>query len=184
MQQILPGTAIEVSKLEKGTSRQMFDGIFAAGGVTLSQVSVMTGLEPYMVQNWVKRGFVSSPKKRQYTKDQFARIVIINMLRESLQLDAIIKLIGYINGVLNDEIDDLISDSELYHMYADMIAENNINISDGESVYAAVESVADSYSEAVPGAKKRLFKVLQVMVYAHYSAISRKNAEEILASLQ
>lgn len=184
MQQNLPGTAIEVSRLEKGTSRQMFDGIFAAGGVTLSQVSVMTGLEPYMVQNWVKRGFVSSPKKRQYTKNQFARIVIINMLRESLQIDAIIKLIGHINGVLDDESDDLISDSELYHMYADMIAENKINISESESVESAVKSVAEGYVEAVSGARKRLIKVLQVMAYAHYSAMSRKSAEDILASLQ
>ncbi len=48
-----PGTTIEVSRLEKGSSKALFAGIFATGGITLSQVSVMTGLEPYMIQNWV-----------------------------------------------------------------------------------------------------------------------------------
>ena len=48
----LPGTTIEVSAVTKGISRTLFGGIFAAGGITLSQVSVMTGLEPYDVQNW------------------------------------------------------------------------------------------------------------------------------------
>ena len=80
----LPGTTIEVSEMRKGISRQLFDGIFAAGGITLSQVCTMTGLEPYLIQNWVKRGFVSSPVKRLYSREQFARIVIINMLREAL----------------------------------------------------------------------------------------------------
>ena len=96
---VLPGTTIEVSQVYKGTSRTMFNGIFAAGGITLSQVSVMTGLEPYLIQNWVKRGFVSPPLKRQYSKNQFARIVIINMLRESLQLDKICGLLSYINAI-------------------------------------------------------------------------------------
>ena len=63
MQKKYPGTTIEVLAMQKGGSRILFDGIFAAGGITLSQVSNMTGLEPYLIQNWVKRKFVSSPKK-------------------------------------------------------------------------------------------------------------------------
>jgi len=93
MSTTFPGTTIETAFLEKGSSKQLFDGIFATGGITLSQVSVMTGLEPYLIQNWVKRGFVSSPIKRLYSRDQFARIVIINMLREALQIERICNLI-------------------------------------------------------------------------------------------
>ena len=44
-----PGTEIEVLSFKKGDSRKLFDGIFAAGGITLSQVCNMTGLEPYTV---------------------------------------------------------------------------------------------------------------------------------------
>ena len=77
-----PGTTIEVHKLSQGSSRNLFEGLFATGGITLSQVFIMTGLEPYLVQNWVKRGFLSPPKKRVYSRVQFARIIIINMLKQ------------------------------------------------------------------------------------------------------
>ncbi len=178
----LPGTTIEVSGIHTGVSRQLFDGLFAAGGITLSQVSVMTDLEPYRIQNWVKRGFVSSPQRRQYTKDQFARIVIIHMLCESMQLDRICELLSYINGNLRDESDDVIRDSELYHRYTDMIAETGGTISH-ESIRQAAHKAAADYAEPVPGARGRLEKTLQVMAYAHYASIARHTAEETLSQL-
>ena len=39
----------------------MEQDMFLAGGLTLSQVCQISGLEPYTVQNWVKRGFLSNP---------------------------------------------------------------------------------------------------------------------------
>lgn len=179
----LPGMTVEISKIEEGTSRQLFDGIFAAGGITLSQVSVMTGLEPYVIQNWVKRGFVSSPQKRQYSKNQFARIVIINMLRETLRLDSIISLLGYINGTLNDESDDIIGDSELYHKYVDMFALLGGVITDSTVITAAAEKTAADFKEPVPGAKKRLQRILEVMAYADLASVSRRKAEQLLSHL-
>ena len=183
MIKVLPGTTIEVSKFESGTSRTLFQGLFAAGGITLSQVAVMTGLEPYMIQNWVKRGFVSSPIKRQYSKDQFARIVTINMLRESLQLDKICSMLSYINGALDDESDNLISDSELYHKYVDLVAESGGFIADKKHVESAVKKISAEYEEPIPGARMRLEKILQVMAFAHYASISRQAAEEIMSKL-
>ena len=56
----LPGTTIEVSTFECGISLKMFEGIFAGGGITLSQVSIMTGIEPYAIQNWVISSFFMS----------------------------------------------------------------------------------------------------------------------------
>ena len=120
MVKTFPGTTIEISKLEKGSSLLLFDGIFATGGITLSQISVMTGLEPYLIQNWVKRGFLSSPVKRVYSREQFSRIVIINMLRESLQLEKICGLIHLIGGKPDNKEDDLIGFEELYHRYVDI----------------------------------------------------------------
>ena len=52
-----PGTVIETSKLSEDASRTLFNGIFAGGGIALSQVASMTGLEPHVIQNWIKRGF-------------------------------------------------------------------------------------------------------------------------------
>lgn len=180
---VLPGTTIEISALQKGVSRQLFDGIFAAGGITLSQVSIMTGLEPHSIQNWVKRGFVSPPQKRQYSKEQFARIVTIHMLRDSLQIERVCGILSYINGTLNDERDDLIRDSELYHRYVDMVAEGGLSLSRKAVETAAREATAD-YEEMTVGAGERLCKVLQIMAYAHYASLSRRTAEDMMVDLR
>ena len=183
MATVLPGTAIEVSKLEKGISKSLESGIFAAGGITLSQVSVMTGIEAAAIQNWVKRGFVSSPQKRMYSKNQFARICIINMLRESFRIDRIVELLTYINGTLNDESDDLIDDSELYHRYVDMLAEADPEYISENAIKSVAKRAAANYEERRPGAKKRLETVLAVMAYAHFSVLARHKADLIMRGL-
>ena len=183
MPKTFPGTTIEVSKLERGASRTLFDGIFATGGITLSQVSIMTGLEYYIVQNWVKRGFLSSPKKRVYSRAQFARIIIINMLREALQIEKISGLIKLIGGALDDESDDLISDDELYHTYVDMIADKIIDVRDKASVRAAAERATADFDEKNPKSKQKLLRILEVMFYAHSASILRERAEELLMGL-
>ena len=184
MQKTFPGTTIEVTQLEKGSSQRLFDGIFAAGGITLSQVSVMTGLEPYMIQNWVKRGFLTSPVKRMYSKEQFSRIVIINMLRETLHIERICELIQVIAGVLDDDSDDLISDDELYHRYVDMLSSINGEKMDRESVALAAEKAVDDFVERQPNSKKQLANILEVMLYAYAAAKLRKTADEIFSTLQ
>lgn len=184
MLQRFPGTTIEVTQLDRGSSKRLFDGIFAAGGITLSQVAVMTGLECHVIQNWVKRGFITSPVKRMYSKEQFARIVIINMLREELQLERICELIRVIGGVLDDDADDLIGDDELYHRYVDMIAENKISLDAPDSVVQAAERAAADFEESISGSRQKLAKILQVMLYAHSAAQLRGKAENILWSLE
>lgn len=184
MSTTFPGTTIEVLELKKSSSRQLFDGIFATGGLTLSQVSLMTGLEPYLIQNWVKRGFVGSPKKRVYSRNQFSRIVIINMLREALQIEKICDLIHVISGVIvDDESDDLISADELYHTYVDLLAESRIDLSDKTAVLAAADVAASEYSINDTEAQKRISKILQIMLYAHAASQLRKKADEIFSTL-
>ena len=181
MSTTFPGTTVEVLELKKGSSRSLFDGIFATGGITLSQVSIMTGLEPYLIQNWVKRGFLTSPQKRLYSREQFARIIIINMLRESLQIEKICEIIRIVGGVLEDTSDDLIGDDELYHRYVDMISDKSIDISDGASVVAAAENAIDTAEVKNGTDKRQLSLILQVMTYAHSASQLRKRAENILA---
>ena len=115
-----PGTTIEVTCLKKDASRLLFDGIFATGGITLSQVCIMTDLEPYMVQNWIKRGFVSSPKKRVYSREQLARILIINMLRESLQIE---KICGLMDEIHNYEKAESTNLDEVAGVFGEIMAE-------------------------------------------------------------
>lgn len=179
---VLPGTLIETGKLTEGESRRIFDNIFSCGGLMLSQVCNMTGLEAYTVQNWVKRRYVSSPKGRMYDVDQFSRLVIINMLKQSLQLDTIEKLLSYINGHLDDHTDDMITDSELYHLFVSLLIRHE-GVSDFDKTTVLAEQVTDRYCEPIPGARARLCKVLVIMAQSYYSAELRRHAELLMCEL-
>lgn len=178
-----PGSTIEVSHLEKDCSRTLFDGIFATGGITLSQVSIMTGLEPFVIQNWVKRKFVSSPVKRFYSRQQFSRILLINMLRESIQIDRICSLIQILGGESEEEFDDLISDEELYHRYVNMLAEMNLQAITADAVRQATSLAVQDYQIPALRDKSQLEKILKVMFYAHSASRLRDAANEMLSTL-
>ena len=179
-----PGTTIEVLALQRGNSRSLFEGIFATGGITLSQVSNMTGLEPYLIQNWVKRKFVSPPIKKLYSKEQFARIVIINMLRESLQIESICNLIQVIGGDPNDRFDDFIKDDELYHCYVDMLCDISVDFSNESNIKQIAENAAEGFEEQIAGTKKKLVRILEIIFYAHRASQLRDLAKELLSSLK
>ena len=183
MPKTFPGTTVECSALTKGSSRVLFDGIFATGGITLSQVCIMTGLEPYLIQNWVKRGFLTSPVGRVYSREQFARIIIINMLRQALQIDRICGLIKVISGNPDDRSDDLISDEELYHMYVDMLSDESMVIRDEQSVTGAAMRATQNFAEPLPGARKKLCLILAAMLYAHTSCQLAGLSDKILLTL-
>ena len=149
----------------------------------MSQVARLTGLEPYMIQNWVKRGFLSPPQKKLYTKRQFCRIAIINMLRDGLQIEKITGLLSYINGRLDDESDDIIDDCDLYLYYIAAISGIEKPTIDDEFIRNRIERVVENYNEPFAGAKNRLVKVLSVMLNAHLAAEIMKRADEIFNTL-
>ncbi len=178
-----PGTTIEVTCLGVGNSKVLFDGIFASGGISLSQVCAMTGLEPYIVQNWVRRKFVEPPVKKLYSRQQFSRIIIINMLRETLQIDSICNLINIIVGNPNDPTDDLISDDELYHIFVDMLAVGGIDFTNAQSVADAAKKAVEGFDSQIADAKNKLINILQVIMYAHASSQLRDSSKEMLSRL-
>ena len=81
MNWILPGTVLEMDRGEADQAEAKISSLFLAGGVVLSQVTDLTGLEPYTVQNWVKRGFLPPPVRKRYSRRQLCRIININMLK-------------------------------------------------------------------------------------------------------
>ena len=83
MEWILPGTVLKAEAEEAGNVEAMFSPMFLAGGMVLSQVSSITGLEPYIIQNWVKRGFLSPPQNKRYTRRQLCRIASTSALKSS-----------------------------------------------------------------------------------------------------
>lgn len=178
----LPGTTIAAHREDADKTRQQFDALFLAGGLTLSQVSSITGLEPYAVQNWVKRGFLTPPKAKRYDQEQVCRIILINMLKGTLALEQITHMLSYVNGNLADDSDDLIDDAVLYFMFVRLAARAR-HIGGTEQWDEAVESVLTDYREPVPGAKERVRKVLRTMLTAWVANRLRLETEEMLKNL-
>ena len=84
------------------------------GGLMLSQVVEMTGLGGSTIQNWIKRGWIMSPVDKKYSERQVARILIIDLLRKSMKLENILRLMECVNGDVEDQSDDIIKDADLY----------------------------------------------------------------------
>lgn len=124
MNWILPGTVLEVDQSRPEAADELFSSLFVTGGLVLSQVCQITGLEPYTVQNWVKRGFLTPPVKKKYNRRQLSRIIIINMLKSALPMESICRLLSYVNGQLDDESDDIIDDSVMYLIFLRLAAAN------------------------------------------------------------
>ena len=178
----IPGTTLSAPRAEAEHIAQQFQSMFLAGGMVLSQVTSITGLDPYMIQNWVKRGFLTKPQLKRYTLRQLCRIININMLRGVLPMERICGLLSYINGVLDDESDDIIDDSELYFIFVRLAARAR-DLDTTEHWDHAVCQVMADYVEPVPGAKERIEKVLRIMLTAWVATRMRQEAEKMLDEL-
>lgn len=178
----IPGTVITAPKEDACRVEQQFSAMFLAGGMVLSQVSGITGLEPHTVQNWVKRGFLTPPQNKRYTLRQLCRVININMLKSILPMECVCGLMGYINGDLGDESDDIIDDSSLYFMFVRLAARVTTHITP-EQWRDCVAKELEGYQEPVPGAKQRVERVLTIMVTAWMAAQLRKTAEKMVESL-
>jgi DNA-binding transcriptional MerR regulator len=183
MSYYLPGTVIEVKATTPNVAKELLDSIFLSGGLVLSQVTKLIGLAPYEVQNWVKRGFLPPPVHKQYDRNQFCRLAMINMLRESMQIDKITKLLSFINGHLDDSSDDLVDDSDLYNYYVNLIALMGEHLPDSDEIHTHVHYLTENFREPVPGGRRRLAIVLEVMLYTHFSAVLRKRADDLIHTL-
>ena len=179
----LPGTTITARREDADQTRKQFDALFLAGGLALSQVAAITGLEPYTIQNWVKRGFLAGPKNKRYDMEQVCRIITINMLKGALALEQICHLISYINGSLTDESDDIIDDTVLYFMFVRLAARAR-HIGGNQSWEQALEEASAGYVEPFPGAREQIIRVLRVMLTAWISARLQEQVNGMIAELQ
>lgn len=176
----IPGTVLTQPRAEAAHIREQFSSMFLGGGLLLSQVSGITGLEAYTVQNWVKRGFLSPPEKKRYSLQQLCRIITVNMLKSVLPMERVCGLLGYINGQLDDTSDDMIDDAELYFLFVRLAARVRELDQDRDSL---LERALEDYKEPVPGAKERVKKVLRIMLTAWLAARMRQEAEQMLTEL-
>lgn len=179
----IPGTVFSIQKMDGATGGAFLDKVFyITSGIMLSQIREITGLDGTTLQNWVKRGWVSSPAKKTYSKEQLARILIICMMRDTMQLSRIAYLLEYVNGTGAE--DKIIDEAVLYDYICRVLA----MVLDGQSqglvkVDEYIARVMEEYEEPVGGAARRLKGAIKVIVLTYYAAIVKAEADRMLDSL-
>lgn len=172
-----------------------FDNIRPAfavtGGLMLSQVVEITGVGGSTIQNWIKRGWIPSPVEKKYGERQVARILIIDMLRKSMQLENIVKLMECVNGNVEDQSDDIIKDADLYTYIYNIIQRikpvDTFTINNLDEIIA--EEINDyngpgaNYTGVVSDTAGRLHDALRIIILTYISSELRKYAEFELAKM-
>ena len=177
MQWTIPGTTLVGDRENADRIEGLFQSMFLAGGLTLRQVSSVTGLEPYTIQNWVKRGFLPSPKNKRYDMEQLCRLMICTM-----PLEQIIRLMAYLNGDLADEQDDLVDDTMLFFLFVRLAARARY-IGGTKAWDDALLEITADYREPLPGAREKLIKVLKIMLTVYCANALKAQAEGLIAQL-
>ena len=177
----IPGTTLEYTDSARDRAFSLIEPVLrATGGLTLSQLSALTGLGGTTVQNWIKRGWVSSATGKKYSEKQVLRILLINMLRSSMKLDDIAHLMAYVNGDVEDNSDDIIEDINLYNMLCRVIftAEENGAFAP-DALRALIDSEISQHADEIANEDK-LRKAMFVMVMGYHCGRLKRIMEEVL----
>ena len=176
---LIPGTIMDKQKMGDVTGLEFLNKIFfITDGIMLSQIREICGIDGSTLQNWTKRGWVSTAKCKRYDKNQLARILIINMMRDSMQLERIAQILTYVNGRAGDTSDDIIPEAELYGylcLIIDRLVEDELP-PDAENVHDLISEVLNQYEERIAGASKRLERACAIIVMTYYATLVRRKA--------
>lgn len=171
---------------EKTVDFEALRPVFATtGGLLLSQVCFITGVEASTIQNWVKRGWVTAPDHKRYGEFQVARILVIDTLRSALSLDKIVNLMTYVNGRVDDRTDDIIDDCDLYVLIKKGITalDELGKLVSEKRLVKLVDDIIGDYRGPLPDSRQRLTGALKVMLLGYLSAKMKASAEEAYAAL-
>ncbi|MEG1887085.1 MAG: DUF1836 domain-containing protein [Oscillospiraceae bacterium] len=181
----LPGTTLAGTEESYQNAFGTLEPVLSATkGLTLSQLHELTGLAGSTIQNWVKRGWVANPTTRRYGECQVVRVILINMLRNSLKLEKIISLMSYINGSVEDRGDDIIEDRELWNILCSVIfSARKAETTDCDSIRIIIGEKLEGYCGPSEDSNEKLFGALLCMTLAYISSEIKKEAEEELDNI-
>lgn len=177
------GSAISATPNEKGFARiEML--LEATGGLSLSQVCAVTGLEGSTIQNWVKRGWVQHPSGKKYEEVHVARILIINALKECIKLEHIVKLLSYVNGTDKSGTDAIIKESTLYSYLCEVLKQSGQSDDHSKSgVESVIDNVIRDYGDHNPDARDRIKKALTLMMFACVCTDVKRRTEAMMGQI-
>ena len=178
---IIPGTTLKYSEQIRNNAFSAISPVLeATGGLTLSQLSKLTGIEGSTIQNWIKR-WVSSTIVKKYRQRQIIRIILINMLRGVMKLEDIANLMTYVNGDVEDSSDDIIDDVILYNILCHIIfdAEDN-SAFEKESLKEVIDEAVRHSARDIKYGDDKLRKAMLIMILAYRSSYLKSEMESEL----
>lgn len=182
----IPGTTLKYSEAARNDSFSMIAPVLeATGGLTLSQLSTLTGLEGTTIQNWIKRGWVTATKGKKYSEKQVLRILLINMMRGPVKLEEIARLMEYVNGDVEDTSDDIIDDKTLYNILCRIIytAEDEGAYSP-EALRKLIAEEIGKCPQEVRANEEKLLKAMFVMATGCRIAYLKNEMDKTFAEIQ
>lgn len=185
MPECIPGTALKFNSSTADDCYSVISPLLTVTkGLTLAQVRELTGLEASTIQNWVKRGWVKNPEGKRYGEDQVVRIILINMMRGSMQMEQIAFLMSYINGSVEDRSDDILPDRELFNILCSIIYLcEETSVTDTEYLDSVIKKQVERVNITDEKSRKKLETALRAMVLAILSTQIKAMAQEAFASL-
>lgn len=178
----IPGTILPRERLNDVTGAEFLRKVFyVTDRIMLTQIREITGIDGTTLQNWVKRGWVKNPVKKTYSEEQLARILLINMMRDTIQLSRIISLFDYICG---DEESGVVSESYLYDCVCNVL--DQVTSSSG-GIGGLDEIILDllrGYSDISTETKVRILNGIRIIVVTYYATTMKATAEYMLESVE
>ncbi len=182
----IPGTILDREKMGNVTGEEFLDKIFfISSGIMLAQIREIAGVDASTLQNWLKRGWVVNPKNRMYNRDQLARILIINMMRDTMQLCDISFLLTYVNGNPETVEDDIIPESRLYGYICRLedLMVGHVEVT-RERLSDLIDTCIADYEEKFAGARERLRTALEIIMMSYYAAMIKRRADALVTALK
>lgn len=182
---MIPGTQMNKEAMGNVTGLAFLDKIFyIQQGIMLAQIRDISGIDGSTLQNWVKRGWTGNAINKKYSKDQLSRILLINMMRQALQLEKIDYLLHYINGDIDSKDDDIIPESKLYDYVCKIVdAVSGETVFDSENLRRYIEELTLDHVEVFPGARQRLNHVLEIIITAYHASLLADYANSRMGEL-
>ena len=184
MNRYIPGTTLKFNEQARDEAFSIVSPVLdATGGLTLSQLSKLTGLTGSTIQNWIKRGWVASTQGKKYSRKQVLRILLINILRNAMKLEHIAKLMEYVNGDVEDTSDDIIDDDVWYNILCRIIftAEDE-RAFDTNSVKKLISRELEQCAHEIHirSDEYKLHNAMFVMVMAYRSSCLKAEMDKVL----
>ena len=175
----IPGTVLPSDRFGGITGNEFIEKIFfVTDGIMLSQIREITGIDGTTLQNWIKRGWVPSPQKKTYSREHLARILLINMMRDTVELSKIVSLLGYTDGG-----GERVTECELYDIVCSVLS---VVSAAGDRIGGfddIITDVTDGYAGLSDETKKRVLLVVRIIVVSYYATTMKATADYMLSSL-